>query len=195
VAPRPQVCDVREMRALVLLSLALLSCRSRPPHLHADPQALAYRSRTKVSDPVAVRIAAEAMGDARRRPPWSEANHVHAADGPFGDGHDKYLYGDKRLYLVEYETDPGKFREVDAHDDAVMAYADALFTVNQLQRWAREGSVEWDIRLARQKGIVAADGLDANAKSVLDELAQKAGSPKDVESLRTALDAKYRDRR
>jgi hypothetical protein len=183
------------MRALVLLPLLLAGCRSHPPHLHADPQSLAYRSRSKVADAVAVRIAAEAVGDARRRPAWSEPNHVHAADGPFGDGRDKYIYGEARLYLVEYETDPGKFREVDAHDDAVMAYADALFTVQQLQRWAREGNVEWDIKVAKAKGIVSADGPDDAAKAVLDQLGQKAGSPKDVESLRPALDAKYRDRR
>jgi hypothetical protein len=184
------------MRALLLLlPLTLLACRSRPPHLHADPQALAYRSREKVADTMAVRIAAEAFGDARRRPAWSEANHIHAADGPFGDGHAKYLYGDKRLHLVEYETDPGKFREVDAHDDAVMAYADALFAVQQLQRWAKEGDIEWDIRIAKAKGIVTADGPDADAKKVLDQLAQKAGSPQNVEALRADLDAKYRDRR
>jgi hypothetical protein len=184
------------MRALVLLSLMLAACgRHGPPHLHGDPQSMAYRSREKVSDASAVRVAAEAVGDARRRPAWSEPNHVHAADGPFGDGHDKYLYGEARLYLVEYETDPGKFRDVEAHDDAVMAYADALFTVGQLQRWAREGKIEWDVRLGHDKGRVGADGSDAGAKALLDSLAKKAGSPADVESLRAALDAKYRDRR
>jgi hypothetical protein len=184
------------MRALVLLSLTLAACsRHGPPHLHADPQAIAYRSREKVSDAAAVRIAAEAVGDARRRPAWNESNHVHAADGPFGDGHDKYLYGDRRLYLVEYETDPGKFREVDAQDDAVMAYADALFTCDQLQRWAREGDIEWDVQVAKVHGRVDKDGPDSDARALLDSLAKKAGSPKDVESLRAALDTKYRDRR
>lgn len=191
---------VKRMRALAVVVVgivfgALLGCRSHPPHLHADPQALAYRSRSKLSDAMAVRIAAEAVGDARRRPAWSEPNHVHAADGPFGDGRDKYLYGEARLYLVEYETDPGKFREVDPHDDAVMAYADALFTVEQLERWAREGGVDWDIKVAKAKGIVTADGPDDKAKAVLDGLAKKAGSPKNPEALRAELDAKYRDRR
>jgi hypothetical protein len=182
------------MRVLVL-SFALLACGKHGPHLHADPQAMAYRSRSKVPDASAVRIAAEAVGDARRRPAWSEPNHVHAADGPFGNGQEKYLYGEARLYLVEYETDPGKFREVDAHDDAVMAYADALFTFEQLQRWSREGAIDWDVRLFRATGRVTADGPDADARAVLQKLAQTAGSPKDVESLRSALDAKYRDRR
>ncbi|MGZ6125373.1 MAG: hypothetical protein ACXWLR_10470, partial [Myxococcales bacterium] len=116
-------------RALPLL--VLLAC-TRPPALHNDPQALAYRSRSKVRDADARQIAAEAVGDARRRPAWSEPNHVHAADGPIGDGQDKYLFGEARLYLGEYETDPGKFREVDPKDDALMAYADALFTLQQL---------------------------------------------------------------
>jgi hypothetical protein len=191
----PLVCDGPGMRVLVLC-FALLACTSHgPPHLHADPQAMAYRSRSKVSDASAVRIAAEAVGDARRRPAWSEPNHVHAADGPFGDGREKYVYGEARLYLVEYETDPGKFREVDAQDDAVMAYADALFTVSQLQRWAREGGIDWDIRLAKAKGRVNAGGADADTRAVLERLATKAGSPKDVEALRVTLDAKYRDRR
>jgi hypothetical protein len=184
------------MRVLAAVTFALLACnRHGPPHLHADPQAMAYRSREKVSDAAAVRIAAEAVGDARRRPAWSEPNHVHAADGPFGDGHDKYLYGEARLYLVEYETDPGKFRDVEPLEDAVMAYADALFTVEQLRRWSKEGSIDWDIRLGHDKGRVDADGPDEAAKAVLDGLAKKAGSPKDVESMRAALDAKYRDRR
>jgi hypothetical protein len=184
------------MRALVLFSLTLAACgRHGPPHLHGDPQAMAYRSREKVSDAAAVRIAAEAVGDARRRPAWSEPNHVHAADGPFGDGHDKYLYGEARLYLVEYETDPGKFRDVEPQEDAVMAYADALFTVGQLQRWSKEGSIDWDIRLGREKGRVDADGPDSDTRALLEKLAKKAGSPKDVEALRAALDTKYRDRR
>src|SRR5207302_6889730 len=102
--------------------LALLfACSSRPPELHRDPQSLAFRSRGKVPDPDARQIAAEALGDARRRPSWSEPNHVHAADGPFGDGRDKYLFGEARLYLGEYETEPGRFREVDARDNALMA--------------------------------------------------------------------------
>ncbi|HEY2030905.1 MAG TPA: hypothetical protein VGH20_17030 [Myxococcales bacterium] len=185
------------MRSLaVAIALGTLAgCRSHPPHLHSDPQALGYRSRSKVTDAMAVRIAAEAVGDARRRPAWSEPNHVHATDGPFGNGRDKYLYGEARLYLVEYETDPGKFREVDPHDDAVMAYADALFTVRQLQEWAREASVDWDVKVAKSKGIVTADGPDEKAKAVLEQLAKKAGSPKDPEALRAELDAKYRDRR
>ena len=98
-------------RALPLFFL--LACTSRPPALHDDPQALAYRSRSKVADAAARHIAAEAVGDARRRPAWSEPNHVHAADGPIGDGNDKFLFGEARLYLGEYETEPGKFREVD----------------------------------------------------------------------------------
>ena len=99
---------------------AVLACTSRPPAFHNDPQALAWRSRAKVSDDAARHIAAEAVGDARRRPAWNEPNHVHAADGPIGDGRDKFLFGEARLYLGEYETDPGRFREVEPKDDAVI---------------------------------------------------------------------------
>jgi hypothetical protein len=180
-----------------LVCIALIACGHHGPALHDDPQALAYRSRAKVRDASALRIAAEAVGDARRRPAWSEPNHVHAADGPFGDGQDKYVYGEARLFLVEYETDPGKFREVDAKDDAVMAYADALYTTAQLQRWAGESGVDFDIQLGRVRGRIDAGGPDDEAKKLLNKLAASAGgiTPQAAEAARTSLDSKYRDRR
>src|SRR3954469_7312966 len=182
------------MRALPLL--ALLACTSRPPALHDDPQALAWRSREKVSDTAAKRIAAEALGAARRRPAWSEPNHVHAADGPIGDGNDKYLFGEARLYLGEYETDPGKFREVETKDDAVMAYADALFTVQQLQEWAQKYSVSWDVQLGRARGRVEGAGPDGDAQKLLGDLSARAGAnAQQAEQQRRRLDQKYRDRR
>jgi hypothetical protein len=180
-------------RALPLVFL--LGC-SRPPALHNDPQAIAYRSLRKVPDVHARQIAAEAVGDARRRPAWSEPNHVHAADGPFGDGQDKYLFGEARLYLGEYETDPGKFREVDPKDDALMAYADALFTFQQLQEWAQRYGVSWDVQLGRSRGRVDASGADASAQKLLAELSRKAGlSAEQTEQQRRRVDEKYRDRR
>ena len=191
------VCaSVARMRA-VLFAVALVACSSHPPALHNDPQALAFRSRKKVPDADARQIAAEALGDARRRPAWSEPNHIHAADGPIGDGKDKYIFGEARLYLGEYETDPGRFREVDAKDDALMAYADALFTVEQLRRWARAHGIEWDLRLGHLKGRVGADGPDAAAQKLLTELSKRAGgaAAQDAERERPRLDAKYRDRR
>ena len=182
---------------MAALALALMACTSRPPALHNDPQALAFRSRSKVSDAAAKQIAAEALGAARRRPAWSEPNHVHAADGPIGDGQDKYLFGEARLYLGEYETDPGKFREVEAKDDALMAYADALFTVEQLRAWSRAHDLAWDVQLGKLRGRVAADGPDAAAQKLLAELAKRAGgaTARDAESNRPRLDSKYRDRR
>ena len=184
-------------RRLPALLLGLLACSSRPPALHDDPQALAWRSRSKVADADARQVAAEALGDARRRPAWSEPNHVHAADGPIGDGQGKYLFGEARLYLGEYETDPGKFREVDPRDDALMAYADALFTVRQLTRWSREHGIAWDVQLGRLRGKVDQGGADGAAQKVLAELARRAGgaSAEAAEAGRLALDAKYRDRR
>jgi len=183
------------MRSAVLL-LAVAACTSRPPALHDDPQALAYRSRSKVTDTAARHIAAEAVGDARRRPAWSEPNHVHAVDGPLGDGNDKFLFGEARLYLGEYETEPGKFREVDPKDDALMAYADALFTVQQLKEWAQRYQVSWDIQLGRAKGRVEASGADASAQKLLADLSRKAGAgAEQAEAQRRRLDQKYRDRR
>ncbi len=180
-------------RALPLL--VLLAC-SRPPALHNDPQAIEYRSRSKVRDADARQIAAEAVGDARRRPAWSEPNHVHASGGPIGDGKDKYLFGEARLYLGQYETDPGKFREVDPQDDALMAYADALFTVQQLQKWAQRYGVSWDLQLGRLRGRVEADGADSSAQKLLADLSRKAGLTADAAELqRRRIDEKYRDRR
>ena len=182
---------------MAALALALMACTSQLPALHDDPQALAFRSRSKVPDAAAKQIAAEALGAARRRPAWSEPNHVHAADGPIGDGQDKYLFGEARLYLGEYETDPGRFREVEAKDDALMAYADALFTVGQLRAWAKAHDLVWDVQLGRLRGRISADGPDAAAQKLLGELSRRAGSATahDAESSRPRLDAKYRDRR
>jgi len=184
------------MRTIALL-LAVAACSSRPPALHDDPQAIAYRTRTKVPDSAARQIAAQAVGDARRRPAWSEPNHVHAADGPIGDGQDKFLFGEAQLHLIEYETDPGRFREVDPKDDAVMAYADALFTVQQLQEWAQHYGISWDVQLGRSKGRVEATGPDAATQKLLSALSSQAGgiSPQQAEQQRRRLDAKYRDRR
>ena len=191
------VCASVEGMRIAALALALVACTSRPPALHNDPQAIAWRSRSKVPDAAAKQIAAEALGAARRRPAWSEPNHVHAADGPLGDGQDKYLFGEARLYLGEYETDPGRFREVDARDDARMAYADALFTIGQLAAWSRGHAVAWDVRLGKLGGKVSAGGPDAAAQKLLSELSKRAGgaTASEVEADRPHLDAKYRDRR
>ena len=178
------------------LPLVLLLCCSRRPALHDDPQSIAWRSRDKVADGDARQIAAQAVGDARRRPAWSEPNHVHAAGGAIGDGREKYLFGEARLYLGEYETDPGRFREVDASDDAVMAYADALFTVQQLQEWAQRYHVSWDLQLGRAHGRVDASGPDSDAQKLLTELSRKARiGPEQADAQRRVIDQKYRDRR
>ena len=181
-------------RLLLLLSLA--ACSSRPPALHADPQALAYRSRAPVADAAAKTIAAEAVGAARRRPAWNESLHVHASDGPIGDGTAKYLFGEVRLFLVEYETDPGRFREVEARDDAFMAAADAQFALTELQRWSAEHGVSWDVQLGRLKGRVDASGPDADAQALAADLLRRAAPlPASLDAERARLDQKYRDRR
>jgi hypothetical protein len=170
------------------LLLVLCACSSRPPALHDDPQALAYRSRAKVPEDASLKIAAEAVGDARRRPAWSEPNHVHSVHG--------YLFGEARLYLVEYETDPGKFREVDKQDDAVMAFADAAFTLEQLAEWAQKYGLEWDVQLGPLQGKVTSQGPDEGGRKLLAELSRRAKqTAAQAEASRKTLDAKYRDRR
>jgi len=186
--------DRSSIRRLLPL-VAMMAC-SRPPALHPDPQAFAYRSRSKVPDAAARQIAAAAAGDARRRPPWSEPHPLHATGGAIGDGRDKYLFGETRLYLGEYEPEPGKFREIDPKDDAAMAYADALFTVQQLQRWAQRHEIAWDVQLGRAKGRVGASGADSATQELLSDLSRRSGlGPEKAEMQRARLDEKYRDRR
>src|SRR2546425_2401766 len=127
--------DRSSMRRLLPL-VAMMAC-SRPPALHPDPQAFAYRSRSKVPDAAARQIAAAAAGDSRRRPPWSEPHPLHAAGGAIGDGRDKDLFGQTRLYLGGDEPEPGEFREVGPKGEAATAHAGATFPVQQPQRWAQ----------------------------------------------------------
>lgn len=166
-----------------------------PPELHNDPQALAWRSRDKVPDADARQILAQTVSAARTRPPWAEAAHVHAADGPVGDGKPKFLFGEARLFLVEYETLPGTFREVDARDDAAMAYADLRFVFGLLSRWAREHAIAWDVQLGASRGGIDGKGPDEGALRMLETMRQGPGSAGADEAARTAIDAKYRDRR
>ena len=118
-------------------------------------------------------------------------------DDFFGDGQAKYLFGEARLYLGEYETDPGKFREVEPGDDARMAYADALFVMQQLRNWSSAHEIEWEVQLGSTRGVVNAQGPDAGAEKLLADLQHRAGNiaPQAAESDRERLDAKYRDRR
>src|SRR5207245_11222148 len=122
--------------------VAMLAC-SRPPALNGDARALVYRSRSKVPDTAARQMAAAADGDARRRAPWREPNHLHAAGGPIGDGRDKYLSGEAELYLGEDEPDPGKLREGAPQDDAAQAYADAPATAPPRRQWSQRHRVAW----------------------------------------------------
>jgi hypothetical protein len=46
------------MRSAAIL-LAAAACTSRPPALHDDPQAIAYRSRAKVPDAAAQKLLAD----------------------------------------------------------------------------------------------------------------------------------------
>src|SRR5437899_12461524 len=95
--------------------VAMLAC-SRPPALNGDARALVYRSRSKVPDTAARQMAAAADGDARRRAPWREPNHLHAAGGPIGDGRDKYLICETQSHLGEHEPEPGTCMKVTPHE-------------------------------------------------------------------------------
>ena len=181
-----------------LLALALLAaaCSPHPPGLHGDAHALAWRTLAKLPDAGAKQIAADVVAEARTRAAWSEPLHVHGADGVIGDGQDKFVFGEARLHLREYETQPGKFRDVDPADDAAMAYADALFDFAQMQRWSKQHGVAFEVRLGHRSGCIGADGPDAEAQEILARLAKHAAgvSAAQAEAERARIDAKYADR-
>jgi hypothetical protein len=77
-----------------------------------------------------------------------------------------------------------------------MAYADALFTVQQLQEWAQRYGASWDVQLGRARGRVETSGADASAGKLLAELSRKARvGAEQAELRRRGIDEKYRDRR
>jgi hypothetical protein len=181
---------------ILALAIALTACTGHPPGMHQDAQALAWRSGDKVSDATAKQIESDAAATARSRRAWAESNHVHADDGVVGDGQAKFLFGEARLHLREYESQPGTFREVDPADDARMAFADALFVFAQMQRWSGEHGIAFDVQLGHRKGRIDANGPDSGAREILDKLSKKAGgiSAAEAEAERPKLDAKYTDR-
>jgi len=67
----------------------------------------------------------------------------------------------------------GKFREVDPKDDAVMAYADALFTVQQLQEWpAVQGFLGRQLHVQGPRGAIRPD---AAARKLLTSCRPRRG--------------------
>ena len=185
--------------AVAAIALAALSgCKQAPPALHEDAQALSYRTRAPVSDEVAGQIAAQAAREARVRAAWSEPGQLHCADGAPGDGKAKFLFGEARLYLGEYEPSPGKFREVDRKDDALMAYAEARRVIDELAAWAKAHGVSWDVAVGSSRGRVDGSGPDAAARKLLAALAAQAGGPAGGTKLaaeRARIEEKYQDRR
>jgi len=160
------------MRSCAIL-LAAAAC-SRPPTLHDDPQAIAYRSRSKVPDAPRGRIAAEAVGDARRRPAWSEPNHVHAAGGPSAT--ERTSTCSARPGSTSASTRPNpEVPRGGSERRRRHGYADALFTVQQLQEWASATKFPGDVQLHRSRGRVEASGPDAAARKLLAELSTPSG--------------------
>lgn len=186
----------------ICLALALSCARKHaspsdlPPQLHHDSRALAYRTRTEIPDADAKQILAQCVSAARARPVWAESPHIHGSDGPIGDGKPKFLFGEDRLFLIEYETEPGKFHEVDPRDDATMARAEAAHLIALLTRWSRAHGVAWDVQFGNQRGGVDENGPDADAEKILAGFEARSGTATtDLEAACARIDNKYRDRR
>ena len=190
---------MRLLATLTAAALALAGCKSpKAPDLANDPKTLAWRSSAPIADAAVQQITAQTGEEARAHKPWSEAGHVHSADGAPGDGKSRFVFGEKKIYLGEYEAPPGKFHPVDAKDDAVMAYAETLAQLEALARWARTASTSFDVALGPQQGKVTADGYDEGAQKLLADLQAKGGAPSDAELLekeKARISARYADRR
>jgi hypothetical protein len=173
-----------------------LACAS-PPAFEGEQWTLVYRSREPIEDALAMQISALCAAWARVRRPWKEGFRFHASMGAPGDGKPKYLSGSVKLALTEYEPEVGRFRIVDASENAVVAYADARWALGQLEAWARLYGMAWEVEFGRVRGRVGPGGLDAGAARILASLYDRAGKPdqRRVEILRAAVDRKYSDRR
>lgn len=183
---------------LVAAALALAGCKSqKAPDLVSDPKTLAWRSTAPVPDAMVLQFTAQTGEAARARRPWSDAGHVHAADGSPGDGKAKFVFGERKLFLGEYEAPAGKFHPVDAKEDALMAYGEAISQLEALSRWARAANTSFDVQLGTQSGNVTADGYNDGTQKLLADLQARGAAPADAQALeqeQIRISGKYADR-
>jgi hypothetical protein len=177
-----------------LVTLGLLACArstgATPPYM------LAYTARAPVDDVVARQMVELSTAWSRIRPPWKDHLELHAMQGVVGDGRPKVLFGRLVLAVREYEPEVGRFRVVADSEERLAVYAEARWTLLQLEQWARLYGTGWDVQFGGTRGRVTASGLDAGASRILAMLCARAGNPADgrVEVLRAGLDRKYGDR-
>jgi hypothetical protein len=97
---------------------------------------------------------------------WAEG--VHFFDDPRVPG---TVAGDTKLFLLGDETTGGNYREVDPDDDSLMAWRDATFIIETLERWGRESRIGWVLSCeGEDAGKITSSGRDAVTEEFLSSL-------------------------
>jgi hypothetical protein len=163
------------MRAISLLAV-LFAC-DPPPAMTNDPEVLWIRSRDVVSPATARQVVQEA---AEHESTWAGPLYVLSPAASRG----KHLVGHQRLFLREYESEPGRFRTVDTADDRTMACATLRRTVELLSDWSRRLDTAWDVQLGplRERIPGRVGSIDREACGSL--------RPSEI----AAIDRRYQDR-
>jgi hypothetical protein len=156
-----------------------------------------YRTVDPVDDALAMQMTDLCAAWAKARPPWKDGFRVHSRRGSLGDGKPKHLFGRMTVALQEYEPAIGRFREIDSTEQALIAYADTRWAMEQLLTWSRLYGVTWEVDFGELKGRVGPSGPNPGAARIIWYLRSAAGHPSEsqVEAMRAALDHKYADRR
>jgi len=96
-----------------------------------------------------------------------------------------HLVGVTKLFLIGYDNAEGDYREVDGDDDSLMAWRDAVFITDQLQRWSKEFDLTWDLSIAGEAiGQIRSGKLDAEGQAALKELVDMCDIPEDEREAR-----------
>lgn len=99
---------------------------------------ISYYSQSSVSVHLSEQLKAEADGLAHQW--WNEC--MTFFDDPTGAGR---AYGNTKIFLLGYTTPEGDFIDVPPDDDSAMAWRDAAFITEQLEKWSRAHGISWQV--------------------------------------------------
>jgi hypothetical protein len=86
---------------------------------------------------------------------------------------DGCLYGDTKIFLIDYSTDDGGYQEVDGEEDCLMAYRDTCFILERPADWSRRHGVVWQVACAGEPvGTIVAGQWDDRLRSYVDAMRQ-----------------------